>query len=165
MNEELRKIARNIDSGFLYLLKESQAQTAILGQIRDDLAPEPTRTTTAAIFFGANMAATPGTLAVGATLTATFVPLLADGITVNTTSKLTTNPTWATSDATIASIVSNADGSATVTGVAAGTATITATAGSFTDSDNTVVGPLNATNTVSDTAPVLRTVSAQINFA
>lgn len=121
--------------------------------------PEP-QTASAAIAFGGNMPAIPGTLAVGSTLQASFVGLLADG-TVNTATTVSTPPTWASSDASVATV----DANGLVTGVGAGAATITATGGSFTDADGTVVGPLDASNTVSDTAPVARTVSAQINFA
>lgn len=133
---------------------------ALLQQIADDLAPESTTVSAAIAFGGTTMPATPGTLAVGSTLQASFVPLLADG-TVNTTSKLTTSPTWSSSDTSIATVDTNG----LVTGVAAGTATITGTGGSFTDSDGTIVGPLDASNTVSDTAPVQRTVSAQVSFS
>jgi len=147
------------------ILDELNKQTAILREIADDLAPSPDTTTAAAIRFGVNMAATPGTQAVGSVLTATVVPLEADGVTVTPGSKLTTNPTWASSDAAIATLVSNADGSATITGVAAGTVTITATGSVFTDNDGTATSPLDATNTDTVTQPTFRTVSAQINFA
>jgi hypothetical protein len=175
--DELQEIRKAIDDGFKALLAALkppvpdpnlplilaaiEAQTAVVQELVDDLTPEPTRTTTAAIAFGGNMAATPGTLAVGATLQASFVGVAADG-TVNTTTKLTTPPTWSSDNTAVATVDAT---TGLVTGVGAGTANITGTAGSFTDSDGTVVGPLNASNSVSDTAPVIRTVSAQVNFA
>jgi uncharacterized protein YjdB len=110
------------------------------------------------------MAAPAGVLAVGSTITATFQPVMADG-NVNPTATLSTQPSWSSSDTSVATVTANADGTAAVLGVGAGTATISATAGSFTDDDGTVVGPLDASNTVSDTAPANRTVSAQISFA
>lgn len=106
------------------------------------------------------MPATPGVLLVGSTLQASFVPLLADG-TVNTTSTLTTPPTWSSDNTSVATV----DANGLITGVGAGSATITGSQGSFTDSDGQVAGPFDASNTVSDTAPVQRTVSAQVNFA
>lgn len=173
---EIHDIDRDVDRIKSLLENQREFQILVLAalagigttldEIAADLAPEPVnRTTTASIQFGGFPMATPGTLAVGSTLTATFQPLLADGTTVNTTTTLSTQPTWASLDTTVASVTANADGTATVTGVGAGTATITATGGSFTDSDSTVVGPLDASNTVSDTAPAQRTVSAQISFA
>lgn len=88
------------------------AQLEILGEIRDDLAPEPS-TVSAAIAFGGSM--TPGTLAVGSTLQASFVGLLADG-TVNTATTVSTAPTWSSSDASVATI----DANGLVTGVGQG---------------------------------------------
>lgn len=124
------------------------------------------RTATARVSLGGSMA-TSGTNVVGTTITATFQPLLADGVTVNTATTLSTPPTWSSSDATVATVTPNADGSAAVLGVGAGTATITASQGSFTDADGVVVGPLDASNDVSDTGggTSQRTVSAQISFA
>jgi len=136
----------------------------VLRKLYHHLVPH-SRTTQARISFGGNMASTPGTQAVGSTLTATFVPLEADGITVTPGAKLTTNPTWTSSDTTIATVVANADGTATVTGVAAGTVTITGTGGVFTDADGTATSPLTASNTDTVTVPTGRTVSAQVNFS
>ena len=136
-----------------------------LRAIKHELAPPVQRTVTAAINFGENHMALAGVNTVGSTLTATFQPVLADGLTVNTATVLTTPPTWSSSDATVASVTPNADGTAAVLGVGAGTATITGSQGTFTDADGTVVGPLDASNTVSDTAAAQRTVSAQISFA
>ena len=138
-----------------------------LREIRDELRPchpHHSRTTTAAIGFGDTIMSAPGTLTVGSTLTAVFQGLLADGVTVNTATTLSTVPSWSSSDTSVATVSANADGTALVTGVGAGTATITGTAGSFTDSDGLVVGPLDASNTVSDTAAASRTVSAQVSF-
>lgn len=140
----------------------------ILHELRriDRKIPEPNnRTTRAGIAFGANMAAIAGTQTVGSTLTATFVPIEADGITVTPGSKLTTFPAYTISDSTIATLVDNGDGTATITGVAAGTVTVTATGGVFTDLDGTAVGPLTASNTDAVTVPTGRTVSAQISFS
>ena len=124
------------------------------------------RTTNAAIYFGENMAAVPGTQAVGGTpLTASFVPIEADGVTVTPGANLTTPPTYTIDNTSVATLVDNGDGTATITAVAPGTATVTATGGVFTDSDGTVSSPLTATNTDAVTQPTGRTVSAQINFA
>jgi hypothetical protein len=120
-------------------------------------------TTGAAIAFGGSMTSTPGTLAVGTTITATFVPIEADGITQTPGAVLTTPPVYTIDNPAIATIVDNGNGTAAITGVASGTVNVTATGGVFTDSDGTVSAPLTATNTA--TVPTGRTVTAQINFS
>lgn len=109
-----------------------------------------------------------GTQAVGSTLTATFVPIEADGVTQTPGAKLTTPPNFTISDPTIATLVDNGDGTATITGVAPGTVTVTARDGVFTDPDGTVTAPLTSTNTDVVTAaapPAARTMSAEIVFS
>lgn len=157
--DELKEIRADNHEHSEQILNLLGAQTLILQSIADALAPEPS-TVSAAIAFGGSTMPTPGTLAVGSTLQASFVGLLADG-TVNTATTVSTAPTWSSDNASVATVDSNG----LVTGVGAGSATITATGGSFTDADGTVVGPLDASNTVSDTAPVARTVSAAVAFA
>jgi len=122
-------------------------------------------TASAAIQFGENMAATAGTQAVGTKLTATFVPLEADGTTVTPGAKLTTPPVYTIDNPAIATLADNKDGTATIVGVSAGTATVSASGGVFTDLDGTATAPLSASNTDVVTQPTGRTVSAQINFA
>lgn len=141
---------------------EASAQT--LSEIAQDLASSPT-TESAAILFGESLMANPGTQVVGSTLTATFIPLEQDGTTQTPGAVLSTQPTWASSDSTIATVSANADGTATVTGVAAGTVTITATGGVFTDLDGVATAPLDASNSDTVTQPTGRTVSAAITFS
>lgn len=150
-----------------YLLKILEAHLEILRQLREieRLLKPQHRTTQAGIAFGANMAAVAGTQAVGSVLTASVVPLEADGITVTPGANLTTPPAFTISDPTIATIVDNGNGTASITGVAAGTVTVTATGGVFTDADGTATAPLTATNTDVVTQPTGRTASMQINFA
>lgn len=155
--DELKEIRADNHEHSEQILNLLGAQKLILQSIADALAPEPS-TVSAAIAFGGSM--TPGTLAVGSTLQASFVGLLADG-TVNTATTVSTPPTWASDNASVATV----DANGLVTGVGAGSANITATGGSLTDADGQVVGPLDASNTVSDTAPVARTVSAAVSFA
>lgn len=149
--------------------KEAEYEQEILSILRRiarrETPPQPHHTTQAGIAFGANMAAVPGTQAVGSTLTATFVPIEADGLTQTPGATLTTAPVYTIDNPAIATIVDNGNGTATITGVSAGTATVTATGGVFTDSDGTATAPLSATNTDAVTQPTGRTVSAQINFS
>lgn len=140
-----------------------QAELGFLSQIEQNT--NPNRTTQAHISFGGNMAATPGTQAIGSTLTATFVPIEADGITQTPGATLTTPPTFTIDNTAVATLVDNGNGTATITGVSAGTVNVTATGGVFTDQDGTATAPLSATNTDTVTQPTGRTVSAQINFA
>lgn len=111
------------------------------------------------------MAATPGTQAVGTTITATFVPIEADGVTVTPGATLTTPPVYTIDNTAVATIVDNGNGTATITGVGAGITTITATGGVFTDLDGTATAPLTANNTDTVSQPTGRTVSAQIAFS
>jgi hypothetical protein len=161
IERELEGIKNQLSDGLLG--KKLYRILAILEIIYNSL--ELPRTTNAVIIFGANMAATPGTQAVGTKLTATFVPIEADGLTVTPGAVLSTQPTWSSSDTSIATVTANADGSAVVVGVAAGTATITGTGGVFTDLDGVATAPLTASNTDTVTQPTGRTVSAQVNFA
>lgn len=121
-------------------------------------------TASAEIRFGGFMA-NPGTQAVGSTLTATFVPLEADGTTVTPGATLSTPPAYTIDNTTVATLVDNGDGTATITGVSAGSVTVTGTGGVFTDQDGTATPPLTAQNTDTVTAATGRTVSAQINFS
>lgn len=149
------------------ILHQLHTLNSTLGRIERTLIP---RTTSAAITFTAPNTrkdpkmANPGNQTIGSTLLATFTPIEADGVTPTPGTTLTTPPTWTISDSLIATLTDNGNGTATITGVAAGTVTVTATAGTFTDSDGTVVGPLDASNTDTVTAPTGRTVSAQIVF-
>lgn len=111
------------------------------------------------------MAAKSGTQAIGSTLTATFIPIEADGVTQTPGATLTTPPTFTVDNPAIATLVDHGNGTATITGVSAGTVTITATGGVFTDSDSLPTAPLTATNTDTITLPTGRTVSAQITFS
>lgn len=166
-----------IDLGLEYylifekLLRAQEEQIRELRHISHQLAKliqedNPNRTRQAGIAFGDTMAATPGTQAVGSVLTATFVPIEADGVTSTPGAVLTTPPVYTIDNTAVATIVDNGNGTATITGVSAGTATVTATGGVFTDPDGVVTSPLTATNTDTVTgASTGRTVSAQINFA
>lgn len=128
---------------------------------RRETPPNTHRTTQARIAFGDNMAAVPGTQAVGTTLQAVFQPIEADGVTITPGAVLTTPPTWSSDNAAVATV----DANGVVTGVSAGTANITGTDGVFTDADGVATAPLTASNSDSVTQPTGRTVSAQISFS
>lgn len=147
-----------------YLLREILEELRHISRHLARLIPHH-RTRTAAIAFGGHMAATPGTQAVGSTLTATFVPIEADGLTQTPGATLTTSPVYSIDNTAVATLVDNGNGTATITGVSAGTVTVTATGGVFTDSDGVATAPLTASNSDTVTQPTGRTVSAHINFA
>ena len=130
----------------------------------DQLLPEPADTVDRiAIVFGGSMPATPGTVAVGSTVVASIVPLEADGVTVTPGAVLSAQG-YTVDNPSVASFVTNPDGTATFTGVSSGTATVTATA-TVTDLSGIANG-FTATNTLVVTGPSTG-VSAgiQINFA
>lgn len=110
---------------------------------------------------------TPATIQVGQVIPATVVPLEADGVTP-TPGAVVSEESWSVSDPTIASLVSNADGSASLTGVAAGEVTVSVSA-TVTDT-NGAVSQLSATNTLTVEAapppppPTPLTASIEIAF-
>lgn len=108
------------------------------------------------------MAATPGSVAVGATLTGTIVPLEADGTTI-TPGAVVSSPSYSVSDTAIATVTTNPDGTATFTGVAPGTVTVSVTA-LVTDADG-VAQNFSTTNTLAVTGASGRTASIQLNFS
>jgi len=107
------------------------------------------------------MAATPVTETVGQSVTATAVPLEADGITV-TPGAVVSGQVWTIDNAAVATQTANADGTASYLALAAGTATVTVVA-TVKDADGTTAS-FTATNTITVTVPTGRTASLQINF-
>lgn len=101
-------------------------------------------------FKGATM---PATLLVGQTVSAFATEADAQGVNVPIANSSTLS--WSSSDATIASIATNPDGTSTTTAVAVGTASVTVT-----DSAN----GLTTTDTVTVTAAPDVPVSIAINF-
>ncbi len=152
------------------LLNASREEIRLLRHILKHISP-PKRTQSIELIFstvhalhltvGGSMAAVPGTVAVGGTLTGTIVPLEADGIT-QTPSAVVSGQSYTVDNTSVVSVVTNADGSATFTGVSAGSATVTATA-TVTDSDGTV-GNFTTTNSITVTQPTEHTASIQLNF-
>ena len=156
---------REGDEKIICAIREGNEHTAhLLREILHRL-PRTHRTHLAGIRFGGNMAAIPGTQTVGSTLTASVVPLEADGSTVTPGASLTTAPTFTVDNPSVATLVDNGNGTATITGVSAGTVTVTAAGAVFTDADGQATSPLSATNTDTVTQPTGRTVSMQINFS
>jgi hypothetical protein len=137
-----------------FLLRQ---QTILLREILDRLTP---RTTSIKIQFGDTMANTVTEL-VGQSVTATVVPLEADGSTT-TPGAVVSAQTWTLAATGVVTLTSNADGSASFVAVAAGTATVDVSA-TVTDSDGTV-GNFTTTGTITVTAPTGRTASIAISF-
>lgn len=106
-------------------------------------------------------------LNVGQSTTATIVPLEADGVTI-TPGAVVSSATISVTDPSV-TVVDNADGSVTITGIAAGTASGAASA-EVTDEDGTVT-ELTATFSVTVNAvtppppPTGRTTSIGVSFS
>jgi hypothetical protein len=144
-----------------------RVQVHILRRIEECLCKPKTPHTASivVVFSGDNhMAAITGSVAVGATLTGTIVPLEADGVTV-TPGAVVSGQSWSVDSNQFVSFVQNPDGTATFTGVAAGTATVTASA-TVVDQDGTTSN-FSATNTITVTGGTAtgRTAGIQINFS
>ena len=162
LQREILQAIREQSQSLRYILETQQHTLCVLEKIWGDIRPR--RASSIKLAFGGNMSATPGTIAVGATVTGTIVPLEADGVTV-TPGAVVSAQAYSVDDSSLVSFVTNSDGSATFTGVAAGTATVTATA-TVTDASGTV-NSFTTTNTLVVTGGTATGVTAgiQLNFA
>lgn len=113
---------------------------------------------TSRIFIAIGEDMSPATINVGQSIPATIVPLAADGVTPS--GGAVSNPTWSVSDSAVATLTENADGSATLKGVAAGTVTVNVTA-TVTDTDGSV-NTFSGMNTLSVQAPPPAPLTASI---
>jgi len=163
MVEILERIYASLKES-LHLLRESlHLENEILHRLRKDIQ----RTTQLVTVFGDNiMAATlAGSEIVGQSVIATIVAYEADGITATPGAVVSAQAWSAVSDATIATLTANADGTATFLALAAGTLTGSVSA-TVTDPDGTVLSLTGSyTLVVSAASPSTgRSVNLQVSF-
>jgi hypothetical protein len=161
MTEILERINEFLKEG-IHLLRESlRLEHEILRHLREDIQ----RTTQLVTVFGDDtMAATlPGSEVVGQSVIATLVAYEADGITATPGAVVSAQVWDAVSDATIATLTANADGTATFVALAAGTLTGSVSA-TVTDVDGTVLTLTGSYTLVVTTSPTGRSASLQVSF-